>query len=82
MTNIAVHVPVHEQGRLTVTFTRVSRRLTVFRRFWRLRRFRRRRLACILAQVRDPQLLADIGIGPLPKTGLEDWPSIFVPQKW
>ena len=82
MTNIAVHVPVHEQGRFADTLMGASRRLTVLRRYWRLQRFRRRRLACILAQVRDPQLLADIGIGPLPKTGLEDWASIFMPQRW
>ncbi len=56
-------------------------RFSVLRRHWRLRRFRRRRLACILAQVRDPKLLADIGIGPLPKTGLEGWASSLVPHR-
>jgi hypothetical protein len=52
---------------------RLIRRLSVSSRLWARRHARRRFASRILAETRDPRILADLGMGPVRPRHVERW---------
>ena len=72
MTTVAAHFSSEHKSHYFDEMERPIRRLKALLRLWRRHRTRRHHLAVILHEMRDPKMLEDVGIGPLPRSGLED----------
>lgn len=73
MTTIANDVPSQHEALLPGDWQRLAHRMAVLRRLWRRQRARRHYLAHVMNEIGDPKLLEDVGIGPLPRSSIEDW---------
>ena len=60
-------------ARRHAAWDRLLRRLAVLLRLWGRRRARRRFVTRVLAEPRDPRILADLGIGPVRSRHVESW---------
>lgn len=69
---MVVTCPVHNTG-WHAAWQRLLRRLAVSSRLWARRHARRRFVNRVLAETRDPRILADLGIDPVRPDPVERW---------
>lgn len=71
----------HYPARPRLGRTASGRGIRLLLRYWRRHWAQHRRLSWIRAEVRDPAILADLGLGPMEPSGLERLMRMMMAQR-